>query len=322
MTEPDSGRKNNRGFEGVAISPDEKQLFAMLQSPLVQDGGGDSGSRNTRLLVFDVAPSSPKWGQAIAEYVYELTLSGNAGGTRQTIISEILALNGHQLLVLERDQRGRNSGSMSAMIYKRVVLLELNEATNILNTGYDLELGAPGQTSLPLNGLPTDILAMARQDFVDLLDSNQLSKFRLNLNAAFPDTNTLVEKWEAMAVMPLNDAVAPDDYLLLVGCDNNFGATTVYHNGVVVGTNEVVIDHILLAYRVTLPNYGLDARSILNIQRRGASLEISWPAFFSNFVLQSATNLNSGSWTNIPVIGNGFSFEATNVVQFFRMSTP
>jgi len=145
-----------------------------------------------------------------------LTLNGNAGGTRQTITSEIFALNSHQLLVIDRDQRGRNSGSTSAFVYKRVVLVDTAGATNILGSGYDLELGAPGQISLPLNGLPASIRPVARQDFVNLLDTVQLSKFGLNLNAASPDTNTLVEKWEGMTVTPLNDPAMPDDYLLVL----------------------------------------------------------------------------------------------------------
>lgn len=322
VTGPDSGRKNNRGIEGVAITPDEKRLFAMLQSPLVQDGGEDNGSRNTRLLVFDVDPASPTRDQAVAEYVYELTLNGNAGRTRQTITSEILALNSHQLLVLDRDQRGRNSGSTSAMIYKQVVLVDLNGATNILNSGYDLELGAPGQASFPLSGLPAGFRPVTRLDFVDLLDTTQLSRFGLNLNAASPDTNTMVEKWEAMAVMPLHDPAAPDDYLLLVGCDNDFGAMTVYQNGVMVGTNALVTDHILLAYHVTLPNYGLGAAPTLTIRRSGETLEISWPAAFSNFVLQSSSSLKAGSWTNFPASGNSITVEATNTARFFRLFTP
>jgi hypothetical protein len=321
VTGPDSGRKNNRGVEAIGLAPNERTLFALLQAPLVQDGGEDNGSRYVRLLVWDLAPESPTRNQLTAEYVYELTLNGNANRTRQTITSELVALNSHQLLVLERDQRGRNSGSTSAMIYKQVVLVDLEGATNILGSGYDLELGAPGQTSFPLNGLPTEIRPVAHQDFVNLLDTAQLSKFGLNLDAASPDTNTMVEKWEGMTLVPLNDPAAPDDYLLLVGCDNDFGATTVYHNGVAVGTNAEVTDHILLAYRVTLPTCGLAAAPTLTIQRSGALLEICWPAAFSNFVLRSSTALTEGSWTTVRSSGNSVTVEATNTAQFFRLFT-
>ena len=34
---PVSGRQNNQGFEGLAMSPDRKTLFVLLQSALIQD---------------------------------------------------------------------------------------------------------------------------------------------------------------------------------------------------------------------------------------------------------------------------------------------
>ena len=34
---PVSGRQNDQGFEGLAISPDRKTLFVLLQSALIQD---------------------------------------------------------------------------------------------------------------------------------------------------------------------------------------------------------------------------------------------------------------------------------------------
>ncbi len=212
VTGPDSGRKNNRGLEAIGLSPDERTLFALLQSPLVQDGGEDNDSRYVRLLVFDVARGSARENQLIAEYVYELTLNGNASGTRQTITSELVALNSHQLLVLDRDQRGRNSGSTSTFVYKQVVLVDTLGATNILGSGYDLEPGAPGQLSFPLNGLPAGVRAVQRQNFVNLLNVVELTRYGLNVNAGSPDTNTLVEKWEGMMLVPLNDTNKPDDH--------------------------------------------------------------------------------------------------------------
>ncbi len=318
VTGPDSGRKNNRGIEAIGITPDERTLFALLQAPLVQDGGENNGSRYVRLLVFDVARGSPRENQLVAEYVYELTLNGNAGGTRQTITSELVALNSHQLLVLDRDQRGRNSGSTSAFIYKKVVLVDTLGATNILGSGYDLEFGAPGQISFPLNGLPASVRAVTRQDFVDLLNTTELSRYGLNLNAGSPDTNTLVEKWEGMTLVPLNDTNFPNEYLLLVGCDNDFGATNVYHNGVLVGTNTEVTDHMLLAYHVTLPTHGVEP--VLSVQRSNNVVQISWPAAYSNFVLQSATTLITPRWSPVTSNSMAYTTTATNDALFFRLA--
>ena len=316
---PTSGRRNSSGLEGVALSPDETRLFALLQSPLVQDRGSDTGSRNTRLLVFDIAPGSATQYQPVAEFVYQLTLSGNESGTRQTLASDLLALNAHQLLVLDRDARGRTGSTSGAMLYKRIVLVDIAGATNLLGTGYDLEAGAPGQLAFALSSLPAGIVPVIRQDFVDLLDVTQLGKFGLNLDTASPDTNTLVEKWEAMTLMPLNDPAAPDDYLLLVGCDNDFRAATVYHNGQIVGTNSTLTDHMLLAWRVTLPGLAFDAVPRLSIAREGENARVSWPSGFPHFDLETTPALPAQLWTTMPTPGSTALSPLSDGTRFFRL---
>jgi hypothetical protein len=63
--------KINRGFEGLALSNDEKTLYIVLQSPLLNpDRKTGKPSRNTRVLVFDIAAE-----KITAEYVYRLDLS-------------------------------------------------------------------------------------------------------------------------------------------------------------------------------------------------------------------------------------------------------
>src|SRR5581483_1877975 len=37
--DPETGRQNNQGFEGLALGPDQKHLYVLLQSATVQDGG-------------------------------------------------------------------------------------------------------------------------------------------------------------------------------------------------------------------------------------------------------------------------------------------
>jgi len=52
---PDSGRQNNQGFEGLALTPDGKYLVAILQSATRQDGGDSPETRNhTRMLYYDI----------------------------------------------------------------------------------------------------------------------------------------------------------------------------------------------------------------------------------------------------------------------------
>jgi hypothetical protein len=49
--------------------------------------------------------------------------------------------------------------------------------------------------------------------------------FGLNVKAdPGSDQNSITEKWEGLALIPLRDPRAPDDFLLLVGNDNDFKA--------------------------------------------------------------------------------------------------
>ena len=245
----DSGRYNNRGLEGISITPDGKRLVACIQSPLSQDGENRNPSSNTRILVYDLDPASATYGQPVAEYIHALPLAAAEANNRHTPVSEVLALSATKFLLLQRDSRGLG-GDPGNLLYKRVVEVDASRASNILGTGYDLEKGAPGQLSLPRTGLPSNVVAVTSRDLVDLLNLSQLAKYGLNLAPSNQNINTLSEKWEAMGVLPLNDAAAPNDYLLLVGNDNDFRAPVVYHNGQAVGTNAVSADNVLLAFRI------------------------------------------------------------------------
>ncbi len=245
----DSGRSNNRGMEGLSITPDGRKLVACIQSPLSQDGENRNPSRNTRILVYDLDPASPTYQQALAEYVHVLPLSAAEANNRHTPVSEILALSDKKYLILQRDSRGLG-GDAGTLLYKRIVEVDASNASNILGTGYDLEKGAPEQISLPRAGLPSNAVAVTSRDLVDMLSATQLAKYGLNLAPSNQNINTVSEKWEALAVIPLNDPQAPSDYLLLVGNDNDFRAPVVYHNGQAVGTNAIFSDNVLLAYRV------------------------------------------------------------------------
>ena len=134
----DSGRYNNRGLEGVTITPGGKKLVSVLQSPLVQDGENRNPSRNTRILVYDLDPASPTYNTAIAEYVHVLPLSAAEANNRHTPVSEILAVSETKFLILQRDGRGLG-GDPGPFLYKRIVEVDVARASNLIGTGYDLE---------------------------------------------------------------------------------------------------------------------------------------------------------------------------------------
>ena len=72
---PISGRQNNQGFEGLAMSPDRHTLFVLLQSALIQDLDATSSAtirhtrKNTRLLAYDLRGKEPT---LVGEYAVQL----------------------------------------------------------------------------------------------------------------------------------------------------------------------------------------------------------------------------------------------------------
>ncbi len=147
---PVSGRQNNQGFEGLAMSPDRKTLFILLQSALIQDLDSTSATtikltrRNTRLLAYDLRGHEPK---LVGEYVVQLPLYQDQTTTTPTLLtaaqSEMLALNDHQFLVLSRDSSvGETFPQTPGSVYRSVDLVDISGATNIAGTAYD-KVGTP-----------------------------------------------------------------------------------------------------------------------------------------------------------------------------------
>ena len=182
-----SGRQSNRGMEGLAITPDGSHLVGAMQSPLIQDGALNAANGrvgvNLRLLAMDLTQGTSQ------EYLYQLD-TGSLG------VSEILAINDHQFLVLERDG---NAGSNAA--FKNLFLVSTAGAADV-----------SGIPNLPTNGpLPSGAVPLAKAVFLNLLDPS----FGL-AGAGFP------EKIEGIAFGP---DLPNGDHLLLVTSDNDFGAT-------------------------------------------------------------------------------------------------
>lgn len=98
-----AGRRSNRGFEGLAVSPDGRYAFAMLQSAMLDEGGSGEG-RFTRIVKFDI-----NTGKAVAQYAYLLDRSHQGQG-----VSALVALNNSQFLVLERNNQGLGIGATLA----------------------------------------------------------------------------------------------------------------------------------------------------------------------------------------------------------------
>ena len=242
--EPDTGRQDNQGFEGLGLSPDGRLLFALLQSATRQDGGngGSSPRANTRLLIYDLTGAAPTLS---AEYVLPLPTFTQKAATRVAAQSDLLVLGKTRILVLARDSNvGR--GTAAASVFRQIVAYDLAGATNLAHTAFD----QPDHPVAPRGILDPSIKPAARTECLDLNDPAQLARFGLH-NGAPDDANNLSEKWEGMALVPALDPAAPDDWFLFVGNDNDFLTTQGFQDRADYKA-EVDNDSMILVYRVTL----------------------------------------------------------------------
>ena len=115
-----SGRVANKGMEGLALTPDGKTLVGFMQSPLIQDGG--DGGRMNRIVTIDIATG------ATHEYAYDNYLADKAKTYNS---SEIVAINDHEFMVLERDGKGLGDTAGSQAVVKRIYKVDLNGATDV-----------------------------------------------------------------------------------------------------------------------------------------------------------------------------------------------
>ena len=181
-----AGKRTNRGFEGLAISPDGLFVYAMLQSATLNEGGGN-GIYN-RIVKFDVAT-----GAAVAQHAYAMDRADQGQG-----ISSLVALGNDKFLVLERNNRGIGTGAALATADKAVYLIDLAGAADVSNV------------TLPTTGAFAG--AVKKGAKVMDLDADTLPALG----------NKSPEKWEGLAIGP---RLANGDYVVLAGTDNDYSVT-------------------------------------------------------------------------------------------------
>jgi hypothetical protein len=149
---------------------------------------------NNRMLKIDLLAGETH------EYVYVLDAINRGQG-----VCEILAINDHEFLVVERDNRSNLQTPPQAPTRKTIYKIDLTGATDV-----------SGIASLPAGALPAGVTPVSKQLFINLLDPD------LNLAATIP------EKIEGLAWGP----DLPDGrHVLYVISDNDLNpslATQIY----------------------------------------------------------------------------------------------
>jgi hypothetical protein len=214
-----TGRQDNRGYEGLTVSPDGKTAWGILQDPLVNEGNNNDGRRsaNLRIVQFDVAT-----GQSTGQFIYQLeplsSINARIPGTvndfgataqgRNIGVSSITWIGEGRFLVIERDNRGEGpdnlvaAGSFGALPTsgtKRVYMIDINGATDVA-----------GVSLAGTNTLPDGVVPVSKTLFLDV-------------HAAFTAAGeTISEKLEGLAIGP---RLAGGGFALLLATDNDFSVT-------------------------------------------------------------------------------------------------
>jgi hypothetical protein len=247
--DPDTGRQNNQGLEGMAMTPDGKFLIAVLQSAPRQDGG-DSGStrQNTRALVYDASDLGHL--KLAHEYVVPLPVFKDAKGkTKIAAQSEIVALSDKTFLMLTRDSGNGQGLKGDTSLVRQIFVVDVSAATDIAGGAFD----AADKPLAPKGVLDPSVTPAKLTPFIDINDSAELGRFGLH-NGAPNDKNNLSEKWEAMSVVSVLDPKLPDDYFLFVANDNDFLAQDGFQVGAPYKAEDGAdVDTMFLVYQVTLP---------------------------------------------------------------------
>ena len=187
-------RRPNRGYEGLALSPDEQNLFVGLQSPLQLPPGTNTGrdSRNTRILRLNLQ------GEVTGEYVYRFDPAAtfdpgdatrDAARARDMKISGLYAISATKVLVLERTD-----------FVAKVYVVDITGATNL-------------GTWTPPAGKPLNYLETLNDD--GALQNAGVTPLTKSLLIDLDSVTGMPDKIESIAVV--NPSV------LAVANDNDFG---------------------------------------------------------------------------------------------------
>jgi len=245
--QPDTGRQNNQGFEGMSLIPDGTHLVVVLQSATRQDGGdAPSTRRYTRMLSYDIRDAAQP--RLEAEYVMPLPVFDSAGTTLVAAQSELVALSASKFLLLARDSNNGYGQKGATSRFRTIMIVDTDGAMNIAGSAFDgLKPVAPKGV------LDASVQPATLTPFIDLNDNGQLNRF--GLHSGEPnDRNNLSEKWEAMTLVSALDPAAPDDYFLFVANDNDFITQDGFQAGAPYkDASGADVDTMLLVYRVTLP---------------------------------------------------------------------
>lgn len=231
-------RKNNRGFESVAITPNGK-IYALIQSPLLYPNTSTGeNTRVHRLLEIDPVTNTQRMFVYLNDGI--IGTGSNQIRLRDWKTGDMAAINDSTLLVLEAGLRGTTD-------VRKIYKINISNATPV-NSG--LYGGQTLEALIDANGLAFQgITPVQKTLFLDL-----------NANGWSPT----LEKAEGLAII--------NDSTIVVCNDNDYGQVSPLQDGIATATG--ITSHVikyalhgtnkLTNYQPLVPNYNIEGVTAQN----------------------------------------------------------
>ncbi|MCB0429453.1 MAG: esterase-like activity of phytase family protein [Flavobacteriales bacterium] len=197
-------RRNNRGFEGIALSPNGK-IYAIIQSPILYpDASTGENTQVHRILEIDPQTNATRMFAYLNDG--EIGSGSNKIRLKDWKIGDMAAINDHEFLVLEAAARGTSD-------IKRMYKIDISAATPVhsgLYGGQTLEQLVDA-TGLSSNG----ITPVAKTLVMDLLANGWPAD---------------LDKAEGLAII--------NDSTIAIGNDNDYGQASPDEDGIAIATGK------------------------------------------------------------------------------------
>jgi len=223
--DPTTGRDNNHGLEGLTISADGLTLYALMQSALNQEGGPSNPYRRQgRLLEYDITRFVPVYK---AEFVVTLPLftdptAKTSKATKVAAQSEIHSLGNDQFLILSRDSNAGHGAASSTSVYRHADIFDISRSSGATDIKSPTNDAVDGSIASETGVLDAGITAAEYCPFLDFNINSQLERFGVH-NGGTQDSGLLNEKWESLAMVPVDGREGKDgEWFLISLSDNDF----------------------------------------------------------------------------------------------------
>ncbi|MGH7600343.1 MAG: esterase-like activity of phytase family protein [bacterium] len=196
-------RRPNRGFEGIACTPNGK-VYALLQAPMYNpDKAAGEASRLQRILEID-----PKT-HATSMFVYEHEAPTASLKNKEWSIGDMTAINDHEFLVIEHAAKKDEN-------VKKIFKIDISQATPITREDF--------------NGKTLEQLENA-----EICVANGIKPVQKTLYM-----DLLANGWDASHKKPEGLTVVNDTTIAVIN-DNDFGVDSPKADGVLVNTGKKTV---------------------------------------------------------------------------------